>query len=68
MVNGHESSIAVALEVYDPEGTLIGRTVTINVPTKRGQNTIVRGRFLTSMASGGVGIDPSYNGEYNVEL
>lgn len=68
MVNGHESSIAVALEVYDPEGTLIGRTVTINVPTKRGQNTIVRGRFLTSMASGGVGIDPSYNGEYNVEI
>ena len=68
MVNGHESSIAVAMEVYDPDGELIGRTSTINVPTKRGRNTIVRGRFLTSQATGGVGIDPSYDGDYNVRI
>ncbi len=68
MVNGHESSVAVAMEIYDPDGELIGRTNTINVPTKRGRNTIVRGRFLTSMASGGVGIDPSYDGEFNVQI
>ena len=34
----------------------------------RGRNTIVRGRFLTSQATGGVGIDPGFNGEYNIEL
>lgn len=68
MVNGHESSVAVAMELYDPKGDLIGRTNTVNVPTKRGQNTIVRGKFLTSQTSGGVGINPDYNGDFNIEL
>lgn len=68
MVNGTESSVAVALEVYDPEGRLIGRVNTINVPTKRSHNTIVRGRFLTSKATGGVGIDPGFNGDFNIEI
>lgn len=68
MVNGHESSVAVGLELYNPDGELIGRVSTINVPTKRGQNTIVRGRFLTSQATGGVGIDPGFNGDYNIEI
>ena len=68
MVNGHESSVAVCMEVYDPDGELIGSTSTISVPTMRGRNTIVRGRFLTSQATGGVGIDPGFDGEYNIEL
>ena len=51
-----------------PDGELIGSTSTINVPTMRGRNTIVRGRFLTSQATGGVGIDPGFDGEYNIEL
>lgn len=68
MVNGHESSVAVAMELYDPKGDLIGRTNTVNVPIKRGQNTIVRGKFLTSQTSGGVGINPDYNGDFNIEL
>ncbi|MCM1503568.1 MAG: hypothetical protein NC127_00020 [Muribaculum sp.] len=68
MVNGHESSIPVAMEVYDPDGLLIGRTNAIEVPTKRSQVTVVRGRFLTSKASGGVGINPDFNGEYNIEI
>lgn len=68
MVNGAESSVAVALEIYDPKGQLIGRVNTINVPTKRSRNTTVRGRFLTSKATGGVGIDPGFNGDFNIEI
>ena len=68
MVNGHESSIPVAMEVYDPDGVLIGRTNSIDVPTKRSQITVVRGKFLTSKASGGVGINPDFNGDYNIEI
>ncbi len=68
MVNGHESSIPVAMEVYDPDGVLIGRTNSIEVPTKRSQITVIRGRFLTSKATGGVGINPDFNGEYNIEI
>lgn len=68
MVNGTESGIIVALEIYDSKGTLLGRTKAINVPTKRSRNTIVRGRFLTSKASGGVGINPDFDGEFNIEI
>lgn len=68
MVNGHESSVALAMEIYDPDGEMIGRTVTVNVPTKRAQNTVVRGRFLTSQTSGGVGINPDYDGSFNIEI
>lgn len=68
MVNGVESSIPVAMEIYAPDGTLIGRTNPIDVPTKRARNTIVRGRFLTSQASGGVGVNPDFEGEYNIEI
>ncbi len=68
MVNGHESSIPVAMELYDPEGTLIGRTNPIDVPTQRNRCTIVRGKFLTSKATGGVGINPDFNGDFNIEI
>ena len=68
MVNGSESSVPVAMEIYDPKGQLIGRTNPIDVPTKRGRTTIVRGRFLTSQASGGVGINPDFNGDFNIEI
>lgn len=68
MVNGRESSIKVALEIYDPTGELVGRTHSVDVVTKRGMNTTVRGKFLTSQVSGGVGIDPSFNGEFNVPI
>lgn len=68
LVNGKESSVAVALEVYDPTGELIARSNTVNVETKRNRNTTVHGRFLTSKASGGVGINPDYDGDFNIEI
>lgn len=68
MVNGHESSVPVAMEIYDRNGDLIGRTNSIDVPTMRNRLTVVRGKFLTSKASGGVGINPDFNGDYNIEI
>lgn len=68
MVNGRESSVKVSLEVYDPEGKMVGRTSPIDVVTKRSMNTTVRGKFLTSKVAGGVGIDPSFNGSFNVPV
>lgn len=68
MVNGVESSIAVAMELYDADDKLIGTVSTVNVPTKRSQNTTVRGKFLTSRTTGGVGIDPGFNGSYDIVI
>ena len=67
-VNGQESSIQVQLEIYDPDGLLIARTATITVPTERDRTTIVRGKFLTTLRNDGVGIDPDFDGDFNIEL
>lgn len=67
-VNGNESSVQVQLEVYDAQGGLIARTNTITVPTKRDRTTLVYGKFLTTIRSDGVGINPDFEGEYNIEI
>lgn len=38
------------------------------IPCERGKNTTVRGNFLTSDANGGIGIDPDYDGDLEVDL
>ncbi len=67
-VNGNETSVYVMLEVYHKDGELIASSPSINVPLKRSRLTIVRGRFLTSIVEGGVGIAPDFDGEYNIEI
>lgn len=67
MVNGEESSVTMALGLYDDDGKLVGQTTNINVPIKRGGLTVVKGHFLTmSSGGGGIGIDPSFEGDINV--
>lgn len=68
MVNGLSSGVQVMLEIYDPQNVLVARTNTITVPTKRNRTTVVYGKFLTTMRSDGVGINPDFEGEYNIEL
>ena len=67
-VNGEESGVQVMLELYDPDGTLIARTNTITVPTKRDRTTLIYGKFLTTLRTDGVGINPDFDGEFNIEL
>ena len=67
MVNGDESSVTVAIGLYDDDGKLVGSSGNINVPIKRGGITIVSGQFLTkTQSSGGIGIDPSFGGDINI--
>ena len=64
MVNGDESSVTMALGLYNDEGNLVGQSSTLNVPIKRGGITIVKDQFLTKTAGGGgIGIDPSFEGD-----
>lgn len=66
LVNGEESSVSVEVALYDTDGSVISMSGTINVPLVRGKYTIVKGKFFTQNQSGGVGIDPSFDGEWNV--
>lgn len=68
-VNGKETTLSVSVEVYDKDGKMMSQTNPIDVPIIRSHLTVVKGNFLTSSASGGVSISPSFDGEdYNIEL
>lgn len=67
MVNGDESAVQVAIGLYDDDGKLVSSSGTLTVPLRRGGITTVTGHFLTKTASaGGIGIDPSFNGDFNI--
>ncbi|MGN1245125.1 MAG: DUF6562 domain-containing protein [Muribaculaceae bacterium] len=68
MVNGVESFVSIIVCVYDTQGHLMVTSDAIKVPTKRNYHTIVRGKFLTQTANSGVGIDPDFDGEFNIEI
>ena len=59
-VNGEEFIVPIIVEVYDKEGKKVSGINPIDVPLMRGQLTIVRDNFLTSQASGGIGINPDF--------
>lgn len=68
-VNGTDTSVQVALDVYDRHtGQRIASTDPVTVPLRRNRLTIVSGRFLTSTASGGMGINPGFTDDYNIEI
>ena len=69
MVNGDESSVQVAIGLYDDDGKQVCSSGMLTIPIRRGGITTVTGHFLTKTASaGGIGIDPSFNGDINVHV
>lgn len=65
-VNGTESAVTVQIGLYDKEGTRLSLTEPITVPLRRNHHTILRGKFLMSKASGGVTINPDFDGDHNL--
>lgn len=66
-INGLQSTIRVALDIYDPDGERIAGFPSLDVPVWLSTITLVKGNFLTTKASGGVGIDPGFDGEFNIK-
>lgn len=64
-VNGEESSVQVAVRIYDADGELVSGVDPVDVPIFLNGHTTVKGEFLTSEASGNVGIDPGFDGNYD---
>jgi hypothetical protein len=68
IVGPEEGVVVVALEFYDATGEYISTVNNITVPLMRGQVTTVKGTLLTRGVDSGVTIDPTYDGEYNVQF
>lgn len=67
MINDTDKGAVLAeISVYDLIGERVAHSRQITVPLRRDTHTLLRGAFLTTNASGGVGIDPSYDGDYNI--
>ncbi len=67
-VNDSEGLVVVIVETYDAAGQKISQTQKIQVRLMRGHHTIVKGKFLTTMSSGGVGIYPDFDGSFDIPI
>ena len=69
LVNGNATSVQVALDLYrKSDNRLLSSSGVIDVPLIRGKYTLVKGAFLTTSSGSSMGINPGFNGEYNIEI
>lgn len=66
--NSDETTVNLAIGVYDKDGTEISLVNGIDVPMQMGKHTIMRGRFMTQESYGGVAINPEFDGEFNITI
>ncbi len=63
------TTLNMSVEVYNSKGELMSRSRSVQVPIMPSKFTTVRGEFLTSIATGGVSINPGYEGDdYNWDI
>lgn len=68
-VNHNRTSAQVALELYRrSDGKKLSSTGVIDVPLQRGCYTTVTGPMLTTTAGTSMGINPDFNGDWNIEI
>lgn len=68
-VNTHDTALTVQVQVFDRRsGELLAQIPMIDVPLRRGHVTVVTGPFLTTHAKSGAGINPEFDGEFNIEF
>jgi len=67
-INGEESTSTVSVEIFDSDGVKIASTPPVKFQVQKNCATIVRGKFLTTQASGGVEITTEFDGDFNIHL
>ena len=68
-VDKTKTTLSISVEIYEPDGELLSASEPIDVPRARNRLTVVKGAFLTSRGSGGISINPGYEGDdYNMEI
>lgn len=61
-----DGGVQTSVSVYRLDGTRVASSSVFTIPMRRNHHTLLRGAFLTMEGSGGVGIDPSFNGDHNI--
>ena len=66
IVNGKKSIVTLKVGIFDNEDLQLSLSDPIDVPLHRNHHTVIRGMFLMSEASGGVSINPEFDGDHNL--
>lgn len=67
-VSDKKSAVTIQLGLYDKEERQIALTEPINVPLQRNCHTILKSSFLMQEASGGIAINPEFDGNHNIVI
>lgn len=60
--------VTLQIALYSKDDDLLAMSSSVVVPIKRDHHTVVRSKFLTTKESGGIGVDPGYDDEFNIVL
>jgi hypothetical protein len=65
-VNGMVSTVTIQIGIYDKKGNQRSLTNPVKVSLMRSHHTTLTGNFLMQNASGGVDLNPNYDGDLNL--
>lgn len=68
MVSKNQMTVRIAIEVYDERNTKISTSKVFDVPLMRSKLTTIRANFLTTKSSGGLGINPDFEGPDHIHI
>lgn len=63
-----QTNVIMGIELRDKDGTVLASHASVKVPLKRSQYTVIEGRFLMQESSGGITLNPDFDGEFVVPV
>lgn len=63
-----QTNVIMGIELKDKDGTVLASHNSVRVPLKRSQFTVIEGRFLMQESSGGITLNPDFDGEFIVPV
>lgn len=67
-VNDKKAGVSIQIGLYDGKDRQIGLSEPIDVPLRRSHHTIIKGSFLMMETSGGITINPNFDGNHNITI
>ena len=63
-----QTNVIMGIELRDKDGTVLASHPQVRVPVNRSQYTVIEGRFLMQESSGGITLNPDFEGEFIVPV
>ena len=63
-----QTNVIMGIELQDKDGTVLASHTNVRVPLQRSQFTVIEGRFLMQESSGGITLNPDFEGEFVVPV